>query len=228
MRPTLHECRSARTRHRQYRAPAVASRGWTRTLASAVAVVLCLGTWCGGGAATSKSKRGRWQWSVPRVMRAIHDRAIQVGARRARIDSETVLCSGEGPPTRRRSLPMWSRFSCTFTTFTTRGVDRDVNFEVVVRGPERYEIRSARWVQGALDPVSVAGARSQLVRGSPKSRLGLLIVVVIAIVLLGVAALPRGASPQIGTATIIVRVRVACAALGLAALAVVVISYFVT
>ena len=88
----------------------------------------------------------RWYWSMAKVMRAIDDVRVRVGTRVVRIHSETTLCSGEGPSIRRRGIRMWGRFSCTYTTFTRQGVDRDLDFQVRVTGVRRFVIRDAHWV----------------------------------------------------------------------------------
>jgi hypothetical protein len=83
---------------------------------------------------------------MAKVMRAIDDVRVRVGTRVIRIHSETTLCSGEGPSIRRRGIRMWSRFSCTYTTFTKGGVDRDLDFRVRVTGARRFVISDAHWV----------------------------------------------------------------------------------
>jgi hypothetical protein len=88
----------------------------------------------------------RWYWPVSKVMRAIDGVKVHVGTRVVRIHSETTLCSGEGPSVRRRGIRRWSRFSCTFTTFTRKGLDRDLEFRVRVLGTRRVVIRDAHWV----------------------------------------------------------------------------------
>ena len=88
----------------------------------------------------------RWYWPMTKLMRAIDDVRVRVGTRVVRIHSETTLCSGEGPAIRRRGTRMWSRFVCTYTTFTRRGVDRDLDFRVRVTGTRRFVISDAHWV----------------------------------------------------------------------------------
>jgi hypothetical protein len=88
----------------------------------------------------------RWYWPLMKVMRAVDGARVRVGARVVRIDAESTLCSGEGRAVRRRGVRMWSRFSCTFTTFTSKGVDRDLDFDVYVTGRNRYVIRDAHWI----------------------------------------------------------------------------------
>jgi hypothetical protein len=96
-----------------------------------------------GPAAAATS--GRY-WSVAKTMRKIDEVRVRVGARVVRIESETTLCSGEGPSIRRHGARRWSRFACTFTTFTRRGVDRDLEFLVRVLGPKRFALRDVHWV----------------------------------------------------------------------------------
>jgi hypothetical protein len=85
-------------------------------------------------------------WPMTKVMRSIDDVRVRVGTRVVRINSETTLCSGEGRAIRRRGIRMWSRFSCTNTTFTRRGVDRDLDFQVVIVSANRFLIRKAHWI----------------------------------------------------------------------------------
>jgi hypothetical protein len=87
-----------------------------------------------------------WYWPVAKVMRAIDGARVRVGGRVIRVDSETTLCSGMGRRIRRHGVRMWSRFECTYTTFTSNGADRDLEFEVRVSGRTRYAIRDAHWV----------------------------------------------------------------------------------
>jgi hypothetical protein len=86
-------------------------------------------------------------WSVGKVLRRLDGDRIRVGTRRVRLDSETTLCSGEGPSIRRRGVRMWRRFACTYTTFTRGGVDRDIDFQVQVRTATRYVVTDAHWVR---------------------------------------------------------------------------------
>lgn len=87
-----------------------------------------------------------WYWPVAKVMHAVDGARVRVGARVVRINTQTTLCSGEGRSIRRRRVRIWSRFTCTFTTFARSGVDRDLEFEVYVIGRARYAIRDAHWV----------------------------------------------------------------------------------
>jgi hypothetical protein len=91
----------------------------------------------------------RWYWPMAKVMRLIDDTRIRVGTRAVRIHSETTLCSGERPSVRRQGIRRWSRFSCTFTTFTRQGLDRDLDFRVRVVGRRRFVITDAHWVRAA-------------------------------------------------------------------------------
>jgi hypothetical protein len=88
----------------------------------------------------------RWYWPMAKLMRAIDDVRVRVGTRVVRIHTETTLCSGEGPSIRRREVRRWSRFSCTYTTFTKLGVDRDLDFRVRITGTRRFVITDAHWV----------------------------------------------------------------------------------
>lgn len=91
----------------------------------------------------------RWYWPVGKVMRVIDNARVRVGTRIVRIDSETTLCSGEGRSIRRSGVRRWTRFACTFTTFTKQGVDRDLEFRLYVTGRNRYAIRDAHWIRAA-------------------------------------------------------------------------------
>ena len=89
----------------------------------------------------------RWYWPMAKLMRAIDDVRVRVGTRVVRVHAETTLCSGEGPSIRRAGTRRWSRFSCTYTTFTKQGVDRDLDFRVRVTGLKRFVISDAHWVR---------------------------------------------------------------------------------
>jgi hypothetical protein len=97
-------------------------------------------------AAPAAGRQLRSYWLMATLMRSIDGSRVHVGTRVVRIDSETTLCSGEGTPIRRRGTRRWSRFSCTYTTFTKQGVDRDLDFRVRVTGPRRFVIEDAHWV----------------------------------------------------------------------------------
>ena len=85
-------------------------------------------------------------WSIPKVMRMIANTRISVNGRILRIQSESTLCSGEGRSIRRRGIRMWNRFECTYTTFTKRGVDRDLDFRLRPSGARRFVVYDAHWV----------------------------------------------------------------------------------
>ena len=85
-------------------------------------------------------------WSVAKVMRATDDARVRVGASVVRIDADTTLCAGEGTWRRRRGVRQWRHFVCTCTTFTPRGIGRDLDFRVHALGVRRFVIRDARWV----------------------------------------------------------------------------------
>lgn len=214
---------------REYRDHALAIGGWTRSFATALAVGALLAPASASAQTTPVSKKAtRWQWSVPKVMRSIHNLPIRVGTRRVRIESDTVLCSGNGTPLRRQQLATWSRFSCTFTTFTRRGVGRDVSFEVLVLGRQRFAIHGARWVKAAPRASGVlVSPSSKVAQGSGKTQPALLIALASAILLLGLGALPSQVIPHAAVATFVARRRAVIAAAGLAALAAFLVSYFV-
>ena len=98
-------------------------------------------------AAPAGARALRWYWSISKVMRLIDDVRVRVGTRVVRIHRETTLCSGEGLSPRRAGIRRWSRFACTYTTFTKQGVDRDLDFRVRVTGMRRFVITDAHWVR---------------------------------------------------------------------------------
>lgn len=102
-------------------------------------VFLVLAAPAGGRALTA-------YWPMTKLMRSIDEVRVRVGTRVVRIHSETTLCSGRGRPIRRRGVRMWSRFLCTYTTFTRQGIDRDLEFQVVVVSATRFVIRDAHWI----------------------------------------------------------------------------------
>jgi hypothetical protein len=102
-------------------------------------VVLVLASSAGGRTLTA-------YWPMTKLMRSIDDVRVRVGERVVRIHSETTLCSGGGRAIRRRGVRMWSRFWCTYTTFTRQGVDRDLEFRVDVVSAKRFVIRDAHWI----------------------------------------------------------------------------------
>lgn len=85
-------------------------------------------------------------WTLTHAMRAIDGVRIRVGTRVVRIETDSTLCSGEGRRIRRHGERMWSRFVCTFTTFTKSGVDRDLEFHLYVTGRTLFAIRDAHWI----------------------------------------------------------------------------------
>jgi hypothetical protein len=97
-------------------------------------------------AAAAAGRDSQSYWPMAKVMRSIDGARVRVGTRVVRIDTETTLCAGEGRSVRRRGIRRWSRFACTFTTFTRQGVDRDLDFQVRVVGRRRFVIYHARWV----------------------------------------------------------------------------------
>jgi hypothetical protein len=87
-------------------------------------------------------------WPFAKVMGAVDDARVRVGTRVLRIDADTTLCSGEGRPRLRRGVRTWTHFRCTFTTFTSRGPGRDVEFRVHALDARRIAITNARWIGG--------------------------------------------------------------------------------
>ena len=85
-------------------------------------------------------------WSVVKVMRVTDDARVRVGKTVVRIDEATTLCAGQGAWRRRNGVRRWRHFICTYTTFTRRGVDRDLDFRVHVLGVRRFVITDAHWV----------------------------------------------------------------------------------
>jgi hypothetical protein len=86
-------------------------------------------------------------WPVSKVMRAIDRAPLRVEGRRILVDSETTLCSGIGSSIRVRGQRRWRAFRCTYTTFSPRGVDRDVEFRVRILDAQRFRITDAEWVR---------------------------------------------------------------------------------
>jgi hypothetical protein len=97
-------------------------------------------------AGTPAAVAATWYWPMTKVMRVLDGTRVRVGTAAVRIQSETTLCSGQGRSIRRNGVRRWSRFACTYTTFTRRGVDRDLDFRVLVRGQRRFRIVDAHWV----------------------------------------------------------------------------------
>jgi len=89
-----------------------------------------------------------YSWSVAKVMRVTDGARVHVGKRVVRIDHETTLCAGRGRSTRRGGVRRWRHFDCTYTTFTPRGVGRDLEFRVHVLGARRFLITDAHWIAG--------------------------------------------------------------------------------
>jgi len=88
---------------------------------------------------------GRY-WSTAKVLRKLEGARALVKERTVHIRSATTLCAGRGTSIRRRGIRLWSRFVCTYTTFTKGGVDRDLDFRVRVRSATRFTIWDAHWV----------------------------------------------------------------------------------
>jgi hypothetical protein len=97
-------------------------------------------------AAPSTSRAAAVYWSADKVLRMIDGKTLQLGSRKVRLRADTTLCAGQGDSIRRGGSKMWRRFACTYTTFTKSGVDRDLEFDLRVRGATRYSISGAHWV----------------------------------------------------------------------------------
>jgi hypothetical protein len=113
-------------------------------LQKALLVALCLVCFVFATRALGRAQTA--YWPMTKLMRAIDDVRVRVGMRVVRIHSETTLCSGAGLPIRRRGIRMWSRFFCTYTTFTKQGLDRDLEFRVDIVSTRRFLIRDVHWV----------------------------------------------------------------------------------
>jgi hypothetical protein len=85
-------------------------------------------------------------WPVPKLMRAIDRTAVSISGRRVRVDAETTLCAGRLASRRVRGVRAWRSFACTYTTFTRKGVDRDLDFRVRTLDSKRFKITDAHWV----------------------------------------------------------------------------------
>jgi hypothetical protein len=96
-------------------------------------------------APAAEAAAGRY-WSTAKVLRKLDGARVVVKERTVRIRSATTLCAGRGASIRRRGVRLWSRFVCTYTTFTKGGVDRDLDFRVRVRSATRFTIWDAHWV----------------------------------------------------------------------------------
>jgi hypothetical protein len=88
-------------------------------------------------------------WSLAKVMRVVDGTQVHLRTGEVRIRAETTLCAGEGPSIRSRGIRRWHWFACTFTTFTPRGLDRDLDFRIRVLGLRRLAIVDPRWVGAA-------------------------------------------------------------------------------
>lgn len=97
-------------------------------------------------AAPSTSEAAATYWSVDKVLRMIDGKTLQMKSRTVRLHAETTLCAGHGASIRSGRMRKWRLFACTYTTFTKAGVDRDLDFDVRVRGATRYSISGAHWV----------------------------------------------------------------------------------
>jgi hypothetical protein len=83
-------------------------------------------------------------WPLPKTLRMIDGKRIQVGGRAVRIRSDTALCSGVGPRKRKAGKLRWKHFDCTYTT--KGGLGRDVEFRLHVLGKLRFRITDAHWI----------------------------------------------------------------------------------
>lgn len=88
----------------------------------------------------------RLAWSIEKTMNAIDGTLLVLGKRAVRVDAATTLCSGVGRRLTESGVRRWSSFDCTYTTFSDDGIDRDVDFHVILLGPKQYAIRGAHWV----------------------------------------------------------------------------------
>jgi hypothetical protein len=107
-----------------------------------VVVALCLLVLASPAAAQVSAR----YWAMGKVMRMIDNVRISVNRRIVRIESESTLCSGDGASIRRRGSRTWRRFTCTFTTFSKRGVDRDLEFQLRVTSATRFVVFDAHWI----------------------------------------------------------------------------------
>ena len=87
-------------------------------------------------------------WPAAKVLVVVDGMRLRVGAKVVRVDADTTLCSGEGRATLRRGVRTWRHFRCTFTTFTTSGIGRDVEFRVHPLTARGMLVTNARWVVG--------------------------------------------------------------------------------
>jgi hypothetical protein len=84
------------------------------------------------------------RWSYSKLVRKLAGRTLTMPHGRIRLDRGLLECNGRGAPVRRGGTRRWSRYTCTQTSFRG-GVDRDITFDVVIRGPSRLEITSERY-----------------------------------------------------------------------------------
>ena len=111
--------------------------------AGVVLVALCL-----LAATPSAAASAEGYWSSAKLLHKLDRARVVVGGRTVRIRSATTLCAGRGKSIRRRGIRLWSRFVCTYTTFTKGGVDRDLDFRVRIRSATRFTLWDVHWVRG--------------------------------------------------------------------------------
>jgi hypothetical protein len=114
---------------------------WTSVRTGVLLVVLSLFA----AAPAAEGASGRY-WSSAKVLRKLDGAKVVVKERAVRIHSATTLCAGRGTSIRRRGNRLWTRFVCTYTTFTKGGVDRDLDFRVRVLSTTRFRVWDAHWV----------------------------------------------------------------------------------
>jgi hypothetical protein len=85
-------------------------------------------------------------WPIPKLMRMLDGARVSVPGGVVRLDSETTLCAGRGASRRVRGARAWRSFACTYTLFTRKGVDRDLDFRVQIRDARRFRVTDAHWV----------------------------------------------------------------------------------
>ena len=97
-------------------------------------------------APTASAHEGAPFWSLPTTMSRIDGARVVIGGWSRRVQSESTLCSGEGPARRWSGERHWKHFVCTWTVFDSRGrVGRDVTFHVHTLTAKRFGIRDARF-----------------------------------------------------------------------------------
>jgi hypothetical protein len=111
---------------------------------AAAAVVLV------GLAAPAAAGAAAQGWSLAHLMRALDGRVIVVEKSRVRVVAASTLCGGQGRSRRVAGVRRWTRFQCTYTTFGSRGIERDLEFKVAVVGPAHIRLTEAGWVPGLL------------------------------------------------------------------------------